>query len=107
MNVKKVLVLIISLVIFIFFTTNFSWSKDMNTKKLVNDNTDFALKFYKYIYNEEGNIFFSPYSISTALAVTYAGAKGETASQIAGVLSFNLKKEELSARRRNIKIYSF
>lgn len=34
------------------------------------------------------NVFFSPYSISAALAITYAGADGNTARQMAGVLNF-------------------
>ena len=33
-----------------------------------------------------GNLFFSPYSIRTALVMTYAGARGRTAEQMAGVL---------------------
>ena len=37
--------------------------------------------------NNEGNIFISPYSIFTALAMTYEGAKNETADEMAGVLS--------------------
>ena len=37
-------------------------------------NTKFALKLYNQLNNEKGNLFLSPYSISTALAMTYAGA---------------------------------
>ena len=45
-------------------------------ESLVHGNTRFAIDLYKRINAEEGNIFFSPYSISTALALTYAGARG-------------------------------
>ncbi len=40
-------------------------------------NNEFALSLYKKLGDEEKNIVFSPYSITSALAVTYAGAKGK------------------------------
>jgi serpin B len=43
----------------------------------------------------KGNLFFSPYSISSALAMTYAGARGETEKQMAEVLHFGLPQEQL------------
>jgi len=43
----------------------------------------------------DGNLFFSPFSISTALSMTYAGARGETESQMASVLRFALADDEL------------
>lgn len=51
-------------------------------------NTAFALDLYRQIKDGGGNLFFSPYSISTCLAMTYAGARGETESQMAGTLHF-------------------
>ena len=45
---------------------------------LVSSNTMFALDLYRALSQEEGNLFFSPYGISTALAMTYAGARGES-----------------------------
>jgi serpin B len=55
---------------------------------VVAGNNEFALNLYQRLRGEEGNLFFSPYSISTALAMTYAGARGQTASQMAEVLCF-------------------
>ncbi len=49
-------------------------------------NTAFALNLYSDLRSADGNLFFSPYSISTALAMTCAGARGETAGQMARVL---------------------
>ncbi len=49
-----------------------------------------AFDLYREISREEdGNIFFSPYSIRTALAMTYAGADGTTAEAMARALSFS------------------
>lgn len=56
---------------------------------LVDSNTDFALRLYQELRAYPGNIFFSPYSISTALAMTYGGARGNTASQMAATLHFD------------------
>ncbi len=47
---------------------------------------DFALDLYRKLAADEGNLFFSPTSISTALTMTWAGAKGETARETANVL---------------------
>ncbi|HOX55486.1 MAG TPA: serpin family protein [Candidatus Paceibacterota bacterium] len=51
-------------------------------------NNAFALDLFGQLKAEPGNLFFSPYSISTALAMTYAGARGETEKQMARVLHF-------------------
>lgn len=48
----------------------------------------FALDVYATLKREGGNVFLSPYSISTALAMTYEGAKGQTAEEIARVFHF-------------------
>ena len=53
-------------------------------------NTEFALKLYDQLNDEKGNLFLSPYSISTALAMTYAGARGETETEMAKALQFPL-----------------
>ncbi len=47
-----------------------------------------AFKFYSKAAARPGNIFFSPYSIHTAFAMVYAGARGKTAQEIASVFSF-------------------
>lgn len=63
-------------------------SADTSEKLITEGNNTFALELYAKLRAEKGNLFLSPYSISTALAMTYEGAKGETASQMAHVLHF-------------------
>jgi serpin B len=58
--------------------------EDRNT--IVEANNKFAFDLYSKYKTEEGNIFISPYSISTALMMTYEGAKGQTAKEMQEVL---------------------
>ena len=58
-------------------------------QEVINANNKFAFELYSELNkNEEGNIFYSPYSISAALAMTYEGAKGQTADEIKSVFHF-------------------
>lgn len=58
---------------------------------LVAGNTAFALALLGQLREKAtGNLLFSPYSVSQALAMTYAGAEGETAAQMAEALDFAL-----------------
>ncbi len=49
-------------------------------------NASFACGLYRTLAKKDGNLFFSPHSVSTALAMTRAGAAGETARQMDAVL---------------------
>jgi len=62
---------------------------------LVDGNNKFAVGLYQVLKSGEGNLFYSPYSISMALAMTYAGAKGTTAQQMADTLHFILPQDSL------------
>lgn len=53
---------------------------------VVDANSQFATDLYARYSAKDGNIFFSPYSISSALAMTYEGAKGATADEMQAVL---------------------
>ena len=68
---------------------------DTDVPELVEGNTEFALDMYGALAGEEGNLFFSPHSISVALAMTWAGARGQTESQMADALNFTLGQSEL------------
>jgi len=72
------------------------WEKlDPDAQAVVRENNKFALDLYGELKGAEGNLFFSPYSISTALAMTYAGARGNTETQMAQALHFTLNQERL------------
>lgn len=72
-----------------------------DVKAAVAGNSKFAFELYAKLKDDPrvkkdgGNLFFSPYSISTALAMTYAGARGRTEKQMADVLHFSLPQERL------------
>jgi serpin B len=68
-------------------------ASDLQT--LVNGNNAFALDLYQSLRDQDGNLFYSPFSISLALAMTYAGARGKTETQMANVLHFDLPQTGL------------
>ncbi|MBN2678573.1 MAG: serpin family protein [Anaerolineaceae bacterium] len=58
-------------------------------------NNAFGWDLFQQLQSESGNLFYSPYSISSALAMTWAGARGDTETQMAQVLHFNLDQVAL------------
>ncbi len=70
-------------------------AKGADLADLANGNSVFAFELYKNLAAEDGNLFFSPYSISLALAMTYAGARGETERQMVDTLHFLLPQDRL------------
>ncbi len=74
-------------------------------KAFAQDNNAFVCDLYAQLRQQEGNLFFSPYSISTALAMTYAGARSDTAAQMEKVLHFNLKEEALHSAFSQLSKY--
>jgi serpin B len=57
-------------------------------RALVDNNNAFAFDLFRSVRTQDGNLIYSPYSISLALAMTYAGARGATESQMAQTLHF-------------------
>ena len=69
---------------------------DSELSDLVRGNNAFAFGLYQKLREEEsGNLFYSPYSISLALAMTYAGARDETERQMSNALHFTLSQDKL------------
>lgn len=63
-------------------------------QKLVEGNTAFAFDFYQAIRGGQGNLVYSPYSLSLAFALAYAGARGQTAAEMAQVLHYALPADQ-------------
>jgi serpin B len=68
---------------------------DSDIEAVVDGNTAFAIDLYSRLKDEDGNLFLSPYSISVALAMTYAGARENTAQQMSQTLRFSLDPQRL------------
>jgi serpin B len=62
---------------------------------LARGNNEFAFDLYGRLRQGDGNIICSPFSISSALAMTYAGARGPTAEEMAKTLHFTVGQERL------------
>jgi serpin B len=69
-----------------------------NLSQLVDGNSAFAFDLYQTLKTQnDGNLFYSPYSLSLAIAMAYAGARGDTATQMANTLHFTLPQGALDA----------
>jgi serpin B len=60
---------------------------------VVATNNQFALDLYNQVRSRHENVILSPYSVSKALAMAYAGARGDTAREMAAVLHVTLGQE--------------
>ena len=64
-------------------------------QSIVQSNSAFAFDLYQQLRSSEGNLFISPYSIPTALAMTYGGARGNTQKQMEKTLRFSLVQDKV------------
>ncbi len=65
-------------------------------------NNDFNVELYHMLSNAGGNLLFSPYSISTALGMTYGGARGNTAVEMKKTLHFQFDQTRLGKGFKNM-----
>ncbi len=72
--------------------------------ELVDGNSEFAFHLYQWLVQSNDNLIFSPFSISVALAMTYAGAVGQTKEEMAGVLNFTLDDASLHPAFNNLDL---
>jgi serpin B len=68
---------------------------DEDLVELTSGNAEFAWRFYRQITKPGENLFFSPYSLSVALAMTWAGARGTTEAEMADAMRFTLGQPRL------------
>jgi len=69
--------------------------RDGDVKVVAASDNAFGLELYGQLRSREGNLFLSPYSITSALSMLYAGAGGDTEKEIAKVLHFSLPPQRL------------
>ncbi len=82
---------------FVMSTTSTLWAEVPKAKvDRAVDIPAFTADLYAKVAQKKGNLFFSPTSIETALAMTYAGANGSTSEQMAKTLHFNLPADKVS-----------
>jgi serpin B len=62
--------------------------------KQIENNNQFGFDLYKYVNQPDDNLFISPFSISTALAMTYEGAAGKSKEEMMKYLRFSSDKKE-------------
>jgi serpin B len=69
---------------------------ESDLQQLAADNRAFAFNLYQQLRGQSGNLFYSPHSISVALAMTYAGARNDTQTQMRQALHFTLPDANLN-----------
>lgn len=85
--------------------TQYNYAHEQPKKKASNShingqikgNQRFALDLYNQLKDQKGNLLFSPYSISSALAMTSVGAKGKTKAEIDKAMHFHADSSKLAA----------
>ncbi len=79
-------------------------SPELAETVLIQGNNRFAIDLYKEVceMSDGDNVFFSPFSISSALGMTYTGAEEQTAAEMAEVLHFSLPVNLINSAFRSI-----
>ena len=97
--IKPLVILLVSLFALV------STSNSQTVKDVVKGNNEFTFSLYDQINDKEENVFFSPYSVSSALAMTYNGARGKTMDEMSEVLNFSKDLNALSQNYSELNNY--
>lgn len=92
---KFIMTVLSSMLLIAFNPILASAETQSDVETLVRGNSAFTLDLYQQLRRADGNLFFSPYSISSALAMAYAGARVNTQEQMGRTLRFSLPQEKL------------
>jgi len=107
---KSMVLVLVVLVLFLVVNTGADQQKMepqiIKPDHVAKGNNEFAVDLYGQLKDKSGNLFFSPYSISTALHMTYAGARGNTKTQMAETLKAPLLNEMLQDQLTPIERFS-
>lgn len=96
-------VLLLALLLVPFTGSTDAPGRDLSLQdSVVKGNNTFSTELYRKLGAAEGNLFFSPYSISSALGMTYAGARGNTAKEMKKALHFQLGQAGLNSAFRGL-----
>jgi serpin B len=97
MNIHRLRTIVIAGIVFVMIASlaGITAADDMSQPDLVAGNNAFAFDLYHAVSGDGENLILSPYSVSLALAMTYAGARGETERQMADTLHFMLPQDQL------------
>jgi serpin B len=99
MNMHRLRIVMIGIIVLAILAgsslAGLSEAYEMRQQDVAAGNNAFAFDLYWAVRDGGDNLIFSPYSVSLALAMTYAGARGDTESQMAETLHFALPQDEL------------
>lgn len=98
---KRIRSIFIALLIII--ASNLPIEASNNLEQIITANRLFCAELYRQIQTDDGNIFFSPYSISTALLMTLAGARGNTEIQMTQALKFDRISTDIHREMANLR----
>lgn len=79
-----------------------AFNESADAKAVVDGNNAFALDLYYQLDEQKGNLVFSPFTTYVALAMTYAGARGETENEMAKTLHFTLPQQKIHPAFREL-----
>ncbi len=79
-------------------------ASDDEIAALVAGDSEFAFDVFRAVATEGDNTFLSPYSIAAALTMTYAGARGSTADEMADVLRFGVDGDRIHVARNELDL---